>query len=118
MKTALPGFLAVVGFAIAANAQLSTAPRRLRALQIEPEAVNDLDFGVDLSLSLSMGGANFAGTGGGGKSGKGSGGEDGKSGKGASTPPGRRGFWMDVGLRRGRRGFWLDVGLRQVRQGF
>ena len=84
MKTALPGFLAVVGFAITANGQLSTIPRRIRALQVEPEAVNDLDFGVDLSLSLSMGGANFAGTGGSGKSGKGSDGGGGKSGKGLS----------------------------------
>mmetsp|Transcript_34567 Transcript_34567/g.60796 ORF Transcript_34567/g.60796 Transcript_34567/m.60796 type:complete len:82 (+) Transcript_34567:72-317(+) len=74
MKTALPSFLAVAGFTITANAELSTTTRRLRALQDELEAVDDLD-GVDLSLSLSMGDANFAliGSGGGGgrKSGKG-----------------------------------------------
>jgi len=75
MKTALPSFLAVAGFTITANAELSTTTRRLRALQDELEAVDDLEFGVDLSLSLSMGDVNFAligsGSGGGGKSGKG-----------------------------------------------
>ena len=94
MKTALPGFLAVVGFAIAANAQLSTAPRRLRALQVEPEAVGDLDSGTALPLLLSMGNdANFVIAGGAmddgsGKSGKGSGKSgkgSGKSGKGSSN---------------------------------
>lgn len=75
MKTALPSFLAVAGFTITANAELSTTTRRLRALQDELEAVDDLEFGVDLSRSLSMGDVNFAligsGSGGGGKSGKG-----------------------------------------------
>eukprot|EP00581_Thalassiosira_minuscula_P034067 CAMPEP_0184475694 /NCGR_PEP_ID=MMETSP0740-20130409/146694_1 /TAXON_ID=385413 /ORGANISM="Thalassiosira miniscula, Strain CCMP1093" /LENGTH=240 /DNA_ID=CAMNT_0026853227 /DNA_START=115 /DNA_END=837 /DNA_ORIENTATION=+ len=87
MKVSLAGFLATAGFAIVAdvsNAQLTAAPRRLRALQAESG-----EWGNDLSLSVAM----IVGDGETmdtrpppvvGKSGK-SGGVSGKSGKGTAS---------------------------------